>query len=265
MSTCIVIPARRGSTRFPGKPMAKILGVTLLERVWRIARAVKAAERVVVATDDEEILAFAHSFGAEGVMTSPACRNGSERALAAVEALQIAPEIVVNLQGDAPLTPPWFIEDVIAALRSGKHGIATPAMQLTWDEYDALVRSRADARASGTFVVFGAAHEALYFSKAAIPAVRTRVGPLSPAYRHVGLYGFTLPILRRYAGLQPTPLEVAEGLEQLRALERGIPIRVVPVDRRGRSLCSIDNPSDVAEAEAIIRREGELVTKGAPS
>ncbi len=265
MASCIIIPARRGSTRFPGKPMAKIAGVTLLERVWRIARAVKGSDRVVVATDDQEILEFARSFGAEAVMTNPSCRNGSERALAAVDALKIAPEIVVNLQGDAPLTPPWFIEGVVAALRSGGHRIATPAMQLTWDEYDAYVRSRADARASGTFVVFNAKREALYFSKAAIPAIRTRVGALPPAYRHVGLYGFTIAALRQYAGLSPTLLEEAEGLEQLRALEHGIPIHVVPVDRRGHSLCSIDNPSDISEAEAIIRREGELLPQGAPS
>ena len=239
--------------------MAKIAGVSLLERVWRVGSAVRGVDRVVIATDDEEILAFAKSFGAEAVMTSPGCRNGSERALAAIETLTLAPEIVVNLQGDAPLTPPWFIESILAALANPDTQIATPAVALSWEEYDRFALSRADARASGTLVVARPSGAALYFSKALIPAVRARTGERSPAFRHIGLYGYRLAALQRYAALPPSPLELAEQLEQLRALENGMPIQVVVVDRRGRSLCSIDNPGDIALAEEIVQREGEVL------
>jgi 3-deoxy-manno-octulosonate cytidylyltransferase (CMP-KDO synthetase) len=116
MSVVIVIPARYGSTRFPGKPLAPILGKTLLQRTWLIAKAVKGADSVLIATDDDRICQHALSFGAEVQMTPTNCTNGTERCLSALSLRKLRPEIVINLQGDAVLTPPAVIEPLIAAL-----------------------------------------------------------------------------------------------------------------------------------------------------
>ncbi len=127
----IVIPARYGSTRFPGKPMHPILGIPMLERVWRIARAVKNCDRIVVATESVEVADFARSFGAEAVITSDRCRNGTERVHEATGVAGIADDIVVNLQGDAVLSPPWVLEAMIEAMmRDAGIEVITPAVQL---------------------------------------------------------------------------------------------------------------------------------------
>jgi 3-deoxy-manno-octulosonate cytidylyltransferase (CMP-KDO synthetase) len=260
MTAVIVIPARKGSTRFPNKPMAPVLGKTLLQRTWLIAKAVERVDDVVVATDDEGIRRHAEGFGAKVLMTRPDCRNGSERVFDAVRQLKPRPEIAVNLQGDAVLTPPWVIQTVVDELRKDPAiRLATPATRLDWKRYDEFVQSKSGGRVSGTLVVFDLHRNALYFSKGQIPFIRDRNIAEPPIYRHIGLYGYRCAALEKYAALEPTPLESMEGLEQLRALENGIPIRVVPVDYRERTHWSIDNPEDVAKVEEIIRREGELV------
>src|SRR5690606_27087263 len=137
--------------------------------------------------------------------------------------------------------------------------LATPATRLDWKRYDEFVQSKSGGRVSGTLTVFDKNRNALYFSKGMIPFVRDRSVAEPPIYRHIGLYCYRYETLARYVELEPSPLEQIEKLEQLRALENGIPIRVVPVDYRGRTHWSIDNPEDVAIAEQIIAREGELV------
>lgn len=263
----IVIPARQGSTRFPGKPMALVEGKALLHRVWEIAEAVKYPHETWIATDDEGIQQFAQSFGAQVLMTRPECVNGTERVYEAVSQLQKdsdpekKSEIVINLQGDAVLTPPWIIDAVLNEMASDSRIlIATPATQLSWKQYDEFAQSKAQGRASGTLVVFNLANEALYFSKGIIPFVRERTAAEPPIYRHIGLYGYRYEALKTYVSLKPTPLEEMEKLEQLRALENGIPIRIVKVDYRGRTHWSIDNPEDIAIAEKILKREGELTS-----
>jgi 3-deoxy-manno-octulosonate cytidylyltransferase (CMP-KDO synthetase) len=260
MSAVIVIPARQGSTRFPGKPLAMIAGRPLLERTWRIAKAVPGVSKVYIATDDAVLRGKAAEMGAEVLMTPPECRNGSERVFAAVSQLKEPPEIVVNLQADAVLTPPWVIEPVVRAIQlDPKVLVATPAVRLSWKQYDEFAQSKAGGKVSGTSVVADQDGDALYFSKGVVPFVRQRQGDVSPVWRHIGLYAYRFEALERYASWEPTPLEQTEGLEQLRFLERKVPIRVVPVDYRGRSHWSVDNPGDVGVVEEIIMAEGELV------
>jgi 3-deoxy-manno-octulosonate cytidylyltransferase (CMP-KDO synthetase) len=258
MSAVIVIPARYASTRFPGKPLFPVAGVPMLERVWRIARSVEKAGRVIIATDDERILAFARGIDAEAVMTSPDCANGTERVHDAVSRAAIGEDIVLNLQGDALLTPPWVLDAMIEEMICDEAAdIVTPAVKLEGAILDEFLAQKKATPASGTTVVFGLKRNALYFSKAVLPYMR-KPGHTA-IYRHIGLYGYRKAALARYVSLSPSPLEETEGLEQLRALENGIGIRVAIVDYRGRTHWSVDAPEDVVVAEAIIAREGEIL------
>jgi 3-deoxy-manno-octulosonate cytidylyltransferase (CMP-KDO synthetase) len=259
MSVLAVIPARYGSTRFPGKPLHKIAGQMMVERVWRIAAAADGVDRVVVATDDTRILDAVEAAGGEAVMTDPTCRNGTERALDALKRLESDAEIIINVQGDAPLIPPWVIGGVAEALRADPSlQMATPAIALPAETEARMRQDKAQGSASGTTVVFNKAMDAMYFSKNVIP-FRRKPGEGAPAYQHIGLYGYRRDALERLVALEPTPFELTESLEQLRALENGIPIRVVLTDYRGRSAWSVDAPEDADRVEAIIAREGELV------
>lgn len=261
METIIVIPARYGSSRFPGKPMALVAGTTLLERVWRIASAVQGVDGVFVATDDERIAAHVHGFGGRAVITSDACRNGSERVHEALELLKIEPRVVVNFQGDAVLMPPWIIGALVDEMkRDSSVHIATPAVRLSKEQYSAMNAMKSSGVVSGTTVTFAVNRDALYFSKGIIPFVRSMPeGKESPVYQHIGVYAYTRKSLARYISLPVGMFEEVEQLEQLRALEHGIPIRVVEVSLQGRTVWSVDNPQDVPRAEEIIRIEGELV------
>jgi 3-deoxy-manno-octulosonate cytidylyltransferase (CMP-KDO synthetase) len=259
MSAAIVIPARYGSTRFPGKPLHKVAGISLLERVWRIAKAVKGTTRVLIATEDDRIVSHANSFGAEAVLTPDSCTNGTERVFAALSAGKINEEILLNLQGDALLTPPWVLEAMIEELKKTPSAeIVTPAVKLEEKELTDFRQHKISTPASGSTVVFDRDKNALYFSKAIIPYMRNK--GVASIYRHVGLYGYRRDSLARYVKFSETPLEQAEGLEQLRALEHGMKIRVCVVDYKGRTHGSVDALEDVALVEAIIKREGELVS-----
>ncbi|MBI4184841.1 MAG: 3-deoxy-manno-octulosonate cytidylyltransferase [Proteobacteria bacterium] len=261
MRIAVVIPARYGSRRYPGKPLMTIRGRSLLNRVWAIAKAVGGVDEVYVATDDERIAAHARSFGAAAVMTRADCATGTDRVREAVARIEPRPDAVVNLQGDAVLTPPWVIRALVDALRAEPSlRLVTAAVHCGPEQYEALLDLKAKSPTSGTLVTFDRRGFALYFSKAVIPYLRIRAaGAPLPVYRHIGIYGYRRDALEELAGLAPTPLEVAEQLEQLRALENGIPIKVVVVDYRGRSHGSVDAPEDVPVIEAIIDREGELV------
>jgi 3-deoxy-manno-octulosonate cytidylyltransferase (CMP-KDO synthetase) len=258
MPAAIIIPARYASSRFPGKPLYPVAGTPMLERVWRIARSVRGATRVLIATDDKRILGFARTLDAEAVMTSIHCANGTERVHDAVLRASVSEDIVLNLQGDALLTPPWVLEAMIdEMIRDTVPGIVTPAVKLEGASLEEFVMQKKLTPASGTTVVFGLKKDALYFSKSVLPFAR-KTGHAA-TYRHIGLYAYRKAALARYVQLPPGPLEQAEGLEQLRALENGMAIRVAIVDYRGRTHCSIDSPEDVAVAERIIEREGELL------
>ncbi|ATQ67282.1 MULTISPECIES: 3-deoxy-manno-octulosonate cytidylyltransferase [Methylosinus] len=258
MSAAIIIPARYGSSRFPGKPLQMIAGMSMLERVWRIARAARFCSRVVIASEDERVLAHAAGFGAEAVLTSGSCRNGTERVHEAAATLGLEAEIIIGLQGDAVLTPPWVLDALIDALETDPDiDMATPAIRLDARALGDFIAHKQISPTSGTTVVFDRNANALYFSKSVIPFPGRDAA--APVHRHIGLYGFRRAGLDKYARAAPTPLERAEGLEQLRALENGMRIRIVLIDYQGRTHASVDTREDVALVEALIAAEGELV------
>ena len=258
MSVLIAIPARYASTRYPGKPLVALRGPdgekTLIRRSWEAASAVRGADRVVVATDDARIADHARSFGAEVAMTSAACRNGTER-VAEVAAALPGHDIVVNLQGDAPLTPAWFVEDLVAGLRADPGAeVATPVLRCDGRALAGLLADRREGRVGGTTAVFGAGGRALYFSKEVIPYTGRDFAPEdpTPVFHHVGVYAYRPAALAAYPGWPMGPLERLEGLEQLRFLENGRPVLCVQVQARGRQFWELNNPSDVPVIEAMM-------------
>ncbi|MDO5529683.1 MAG: manno-octulosonate cytidylyltransferase [Paracoccus sp. (in: a-proteobacteria)] len=265
MSVLIVIPARYASSRYPGKPLAMLRGAggearSLIERSWRAAMSVSGVDRVVVATDDARIRDAAEGFGAEVVMTAPECRNGTERCAEAVANMGLSPEIVVNLQGDAPLTPAWFIEDLIAGLRADQGAdLATPVLRCTGAMRADLLADRAAGRVGGTTAVFGADMRGLYFSKEVIPFASADFAPNAPTpvYHHVGVYAYRPAALAAYPGWGEGRLEVLEGLEQLRFLEHGRRLLCVDVEARGRQFWELNNPEDIPRIESMLAAMGE--------
>jgi 3-deoxy-manno-octulosonate cytidylyltransferase (CMP-KDO synthetase) len=254
----IIIPARYDSKRFPGKPVRAVInGKSLIERVWRLAHRVQGVAGVHVATDHEDVARHVESFGGSVIMTDPALPSGTDRAFAALQQLPSGIGAVVNLQGDAPLTPPWVIQALVDAIaEEGGAPIATPAVALSAGQVEALRQSKAAAPSSGTTVVVSGSGRALYFSKHILPFCRE--ANEAQVLRHVGLYAYKRAALEQLVKLPVSSLEKAEGLEQLRALEADIPIKVITVDYRGRTHHSIDHPNDIVLAEAIINREGEF-------
>lgn len=259
-ATAIVIPSRYSSTRFPGKPLALIAGKSLLNRVWDIARAAAAESDVFIATDDARIVEHARSFGAQVLLTSAACRNGTERVHEALGQLKRPAQVIVNLQGDAVLTPPGILRTLIATMQSSPETqIGTPAVRLTIAQLREAVAARTRGESTGTFVVFDRDHRALYFSKSPIPHFRKLDADPIPLFKHIGIYAYRPDALAHLVRLAPTPLENAEQLEQLRALENGISIKVVEVSYEGRTAWSVDAPEDIGYVEEILRREGEIL------
>lgn len=260
----IIIPARYASSRFLGKPLARINGQTMINRVWSLARAVPGIDEIYIATDDTRIAEHVQSFGGNVLMTPATCTNGTERVLRAAGMLATTPAVVVNLQGDAVLTPPWVIAAVVDEMRRDPLvDIATAAVQMDRRSYHALRNAKEHGEVGGTTVTFDRRHNALYFSKSVIPFVRDdgsgNESDLFPVFRHIGLYAYRYETLRRYVGLKPGSLERSEMLEQLRALEHGITIRVVEVDYGGRTHWAVDSPEDLKRVEAIIDDEGDLL------
>jgi 3-deoxy-manno-octulosonate cytidylyltransferase (CMP-KDO synthetase) len=237
------------------------MGRSLLERVWRIGRAVQGVSKVLVATDDARIVEHVRSFGGEAVMTSESCTNGSERAHEAVQNIGSKADVVVNLQGDAVLMPPWVIGALVNAMKEDPSvQIATPAVRLSAEQYKSMSAIKGAGIVSGTTVTFAKNGNALYFSKGIIPFMRS--APASgepPIFQHIGVYAYRAAALKAYINLPRGMFEEVEQLEQLRAIESGMPIRVVQVSLQGRTMWSVDNPQDVARVEEVIRAEGELV------
>ena len=259
-SALVVIPCRIGSTRFPNKPCALIAGRSLVDRVWRNATAATEVDRVVVATDSDQIAKHCQAFGAEVMLTSESCRTGTDRVAEVAARLLTDDSIVINLQGDAVLTPPWVIDAVIAEFRSDPQvKLVTPMVRLVGEAAIDMVNQKKAGNTTGTLVTFDRNHNALYFSKNLIPNPRDGVKSNTEFFLHIGLYGYRATTLATLSELPSGRFEQVEHLEQLRALENGIPIRMVEVNLRGRSLCSIDSPGDVAIVERIIAREGELL------
>jgi 3-deoxy-manno-octulosonate cytidylyltransferase (CMP-KDO synthetase) len=259
MKAVILIPARFASSRYPGKPLVELRGAggaakPLIQRSFEAASQVPGVDSVHVVTDDPRIADAAAHFGAPVIMTSEGARNGTERCAEALAVLD-SPDLVINFQGDALLTPPAFVTALIGEMRAKPNAeVATPAMRLTSDEVRALQAEEAAGRVGGTSVVTDAAGRALYFSKRLIPHLpEGALGErLSPVRLHVGVYAYRPTALAAYAAALPSELELLEGLEQLRFLDLGIPIDVVEVATPLFTLRELNNPSDVAPIEAAL-------------
>lgn len=262
----IIIPARLASTRFPAKPLAPLLGPDGLKRpalsyTWETACA--AARRFathaycVVATDDASIADYAQQAGMNVVMTPIACRNGTERCAAALEQLDETFDMVVNLQGDAPLTPTHFVE--AAAQHLDLHpdlAAATVAVPASPAVLHHLQADASAGRVGGTTVVCNRAGHALYFSKSIIPYVAPGIAPRDSVLLHLGLYAYRPSALEMYAATEPSALELQEGLEQLRFLEASQPVGVAIREPAAWEMIELNNPSDVPLIEAqLMARE----------
>ncbi|HVT43327.1 MAG TPA: 3-deoxy-manno-octulosonate cytidylyltransferase [Thermoanaerobaculia bacterium] len=242
MNSIIVIPARWASTRFPGKPLAPIAGRSLIQRVWERGISSRRAAQTWVATDDQRILRHVESFGGRVVMT-PEAESGSDRIAAAIDSIEKSEktsfDLVINLQGDEPLIDMESVDRAIAVLEEdvGVDIVTLAAPLQAAEELDDpdIVKVVADL-----------AGNALYFSRSAIPH-----GGLDIALRHVGIYGYRASVLRAYARLPRSPLEIAERLEQLRALENGYRIRLVRTEGFHQG---VDRPGDIARIESELAR-----------
>lgn len=264
MSVLVAIPARYASTRYPGKPLVPLTGAsgsskTLIQRSWEAASAVNGVDRVVVATDDDRIRTEAEGFGAEVVMTSPDCANGTERCAEAFDNLGGGFDIVVNLQGDAPLTPAWFIEDLIAGLQADPMAeVATPVLRCDGRALNGFLDDRRAGRVGGTTAVFTKNRHALYFSKEVVPFTSQTYpdDAETPVFHHVGVYAYRPSALGAYPRWTPGPLEQLEGLEQLRFMEHGHTVLCVEVEARGRQFWELNNPEDVPRLESMMAEMG---------
>lgn len=239
-----VIPARYDSQRFPGKPLALIGGRPMIEWVWRRASAAQRIDRVLVATDDHRIADAVRSFGGEVALTSAEHTTGTDRIAEAVS--REAAGVVVNVQGDEPLIPPAMIDELVGIIEDGDAPMATAAVPFqTAEAIENPNNVKVVCRPDGT---------ALYFSRAAIPYCRDADSAVAPLH-HWGIYAYRRAALEAFVAWNPSPLECCEKLEQLRALENGLSIRVV-VTRQ--SAPDVNVPEDIPAVEDILHRNGEL-------
>lgn len=235
-----VIPSRYGSTRFPGKPLAKILGKSLVERVYLRAKKAELLDDIIVATDDKRIFEHVKSFGGKVVMTSTSCVSGTDRLAEVARGYDEKSEIVINIQGDEPLVSPKLIDSLIVELKNDrKLSMVTAACGLS--DKKALFDPNI------VKLVLDKNNFAMYFSRAAIPYLRSKAKPLY--LKHMGIYGYRRDFLLKYADWPQTKLEKFEMLEQLRAMENGCKIKVVIA--RTDSL-GVDVPGDIEKIEKRI-------------
>ncbi len=246
MTVLAIIPARFASSRFPGKPLAPLSGRPMIHWVYDRARAAKRVSDVIVATDDARIAAAVERFGGRVVLTSPAHRSGTDRLAEVVRGLDGGRGIaaVVNVQGDEPLLDPTSIDRAVAPL------LEDPAVEMSTLSTP-ITRAEDHDDPNKVKVVTDRNGFALYFSRAPIPWWRDGRpgGGTQMAAKHIGLYVYRPATLLKLASLVPTPLETAESLEQLRALEHGIRIKVVAVERDSPG---IDTPEDLRRAEVLV-------------
>jgi len=258
----IIIPARYASTRYPGKPLVPLRGCggeakTLIQRSWECAMSVEGAKGVWVATDDERIREEVLGFGGQVVMTEESCANGTERCADAIAKLGDVAEVIVNLQGDAPLSPAFVVHDLVRRLaQDTEAAMATPGVRCSRSVYRHLADDAAQGRVGGTTVVCNSAGRALYFSKRLLPylpaAEAEREYP--PINLHLGLYAYRPDALRLYSAAPVSELEQLEGLEQLRFLDIGQAVAVVHLDPLAWDSIELNNPSDVEVIERILKQ-----------
>ena len=263
MKTVIIIPARYASTRYPGKPLVELKlpgGVrkTLIQLSWEAAFRCKDVEAVYVATDDDRIRTTAQAFGADVIMTSKTCLNGTERCAEALAKAGLDADLIVNFQGDAPLTPHWFVEELVTAMKKDPvPQMATPVLRLNKLTYGHFTTDRRAGRVGGTTAIFDKNNHALYFSKEVVPFIDIKKWPADaelPVFLHVGVYAYRPAALSAYMSWPEGTLEKLEGLEQLRFLENAETVKCVEVEGRGRVFWELNNPEDVARIEGVIEK-----------
>lgn len=239
----VVIPARYASVRFPGKALAEVAGKPLIQHTWERARELTAVERVIVATDDERIVQAVAAFGGTAILTSADLASGTDRVAEAVRGWPF--DLVVNLQGDEPTFDVKSVDQLVRLMAEEPEiQMGTLAHPIRDDE------EHRDMNA--VKVVLDQAGYALYFSRAPIPFAR-RHGLVAPM-RHIGIYVFRGEFLQWFAGLRPTPLEQTETLEQLRALEHGVRIRVLLT---AHASIGVDTPGELVRLAAYLRANEE--------
>ena len=242
MRTLCVIPARYASTRLPGKPLADICGKPMICRVWERARRAEKPERVIVATDDQRIYDAVRKDGGEAMLTRADHPTGTDR-LAEVAQAHAAVDLIVNVQGDEPLIEPSVIDELIALFEADENLQMATVMTRMEDEEE-------QKNPNNVKVVVDKLGYALYFSRSLLPYPRATAAPV---YKHIGIYAYRRDFLLHYARLAPTPLEKAESLEQLRALENGYGIRVLETASR---FIGVDTPEDLALVNRLYRERG---------
>lgn len=265
MRVAIIIPARYGSTRFPGKPLVDLVGKSMLRHVYDNAiEAIADLDHscsILIATEDERIRSHCHEQNMPCVMTSDSCETGTDRVMEAALTLKDKPDFILNLQGDAPFTYSSIIRRTIDDFTNDPDStdIVTPVVQLSWESLDTLRSNKETTPFSGTTVILNSAtRQAVWFSKNILPAIRKEDQwrdklSTSPVYRHIGLYGYKTVSLEKYVTFKPTLYEQLEGLEQLRALENGLKIRAVVLQESDRpAMSGIDSPEDLERARALL-------------
>lgn len=244
MSAPIVclIPSRYESTRFPGKPLADLMGKPMIQHVYERVLMARGVAFAAVVTDDERIFRAVEAFGGRAVMTASRHLSGTDRLAEAAEVLSLADEtIVVNVQGDQPLFVPGQVEEVAAPLRED------PSLAMATLIYR-IVRQEEVTHPHAVKTVFDEQHFALYFSRSTIPFVRDK-GQEVAYYKHHGIYAYRRSFLRTFAALPQGPLERLESLEQLRALEHGYRIRVVVT---AHDSVEVDTPEELERVRRIL-------------
>ncbi len=258
MKTLIVIPARYKSKRFPGKPLSLIRDregkrKTLIERTWESARKIKNIDNLIISTDDKRIEKECKNFGANVIITSEKCKNGTERVGETVKILENNYDIVINFQGDSPLTPSDYVNHLINTMKKRSVKVATPVIEIDKTLFNNIRSDQKKSIIGATSVVFNKKLDALYFSKSFIPSIKaTSLFKRKSFYFHVGLYAFRQNLLDEYLSFGESNLEKLEGLEQLRFLENGIPIKCVPVDKKDYGFWEVNNPTDIKIIEKIL-------------
>ncbi|GMN44834.1 hypothetical protein TIFTF001_014025 [Ficus carica] len=240
-----IIPARFASSRFEGKPLVQILGKPMIQRTWERAKLATTLDHVVVATDDEQIAECCRGFGADVIMTSVSCRNGTERCNEALQKLEKKYDIVVNIQGDEPLLEPEIIDGIVKALQEAPDAVFSTAVTSLKAE-DAFDPNRVKC------VVDNRGY-AIYFSRGLIPFNKSgKVNPRFPYLLHLGIQSYDSKFLKTYPELEPTPLQLEEDLEQLKVLENGYKMKVIKVDHEAHG---VDIPEDVEKIESLMREK----------
>ncbi|KAJ6979930.1 3-deoxy-manno-octulosonate cytidylyltransferase, mitochondrial [Populus alba] len=240
-----IIPARYASSRFEGKPLVNILGKPMIQRTWERAKLATTLDHIVVATDDEKIAECCRGFGADVVMTSESCRNGTERCNEALQKLDKKYDVVVNIQGDEPLIEPEIIDGIVKSLQAAPDAVFSTAVTSLKPE-DAFDPNRVKC------VVDNQGY-AIYFSRGLIPYNKLgKVNPQFPYMLHLGIQSYDAKFLKIYPELQPTPLQLEEDLEQLKVLENGYKMKVIKVDHEAHG---VDIPEDVEKIETLMREQ----------